>query len=133
MRLLKLAGVLCIMSAVGVMASPPHLINFQGRLKDSGGNPVADSTYSVVFRIYDDPAGGITLWSETQNVTTSNGLFTVQLGSVAPIGPDSVFGASPRYLSMQVGADPEITPRSRLTSGWCWSIVCTVVDGRDLF
>ncbi|HXF48884.1 MAG TPA: hypothetical protein VNL73_05605, partial [Verrucomicrobiae bacterium] len=41
----------------------PQLINFQGILKDGGGNPVADGSYSVTFTIYDAATGGTTLWT----------------------------------------------------------------------
>ena len=116
MRSLVLACALSLYVALNVAALAPHLVSYQGRLTDSGGSPVADAVYSVTFKIYDDPVGGIVLWGETQNVTTSNGLFSVQLGTVTPIDPSAVFGDSTTYLAIQVGADPELTPRTRLTS-----------------
>ena len=69
----------------------------------------------VIFLIYDAPTGGKALWSEKQEVTTSNGLFAVVLGSLE-IFPDDVFVNSGRYLGIQVDPDPELTPRQRLTS-----------------
>jgi hypothetical protein len=107
------AGVLMLCSMV--FAAVPQLINFQGVLKDGSGNPVADGSYSVVFTIYDAPSAGTNLWSETQSVTTVNGLFTVLLGSVTPV-PAAVFDNPDRWLGIQVGADPEMTPRQRLSS-----------------
>ncbi len=96
-------------------ALTPTLVNYQGRLLDSGGNPVADGNYSVVFTIYDAVSGGATIWTESRTVTTIGGDFTILLGSVTPI-TDAVFSSATRYLGVKVGADPEISPRTRLVS-----------------
>lgn len=87
----------------------------QGVLNDSGGAPVS-ATVSMIFRIYDVATGGTALWNETQSVPVSNGLFNVQLGSVQTM-PLSVFMQDTLYLGIQVGADPEMTPRQRIVSG----------------
>ncbi|MCI0406776.1 MAG: hypothetical protein L0209_12065, partial [candidate division Zixibacteria bacterium] len=102
---------------MAVFAAVPQLINFQGILRDGSGNPVANGSYSVMFTIYDLPGSGATaLWSETQSVNTVNGLFTVLLGS-GPLPLDySIFNDSTRWLGVKVGADPEMTPRQRLSS-----------------
>jgi hypothetical protein len=92
----------------------PRMLSYQGRVTDNLGNPVADTTYSVLFSLYTVPSGGSAFWSETQTVRTSAGLFSVLLGSVTPIGalPD----AGALYLGMKAGADPEMTPRLRIVS-----------------
>ncbi len=54
-------------------------INFQGKLVDNNGLNVADSTYSVVFSLYTVSANGSAIWTETDSVTTSNGIFQVAL------------------------------------------------------
>ncbi|HXF49640.1 MAG TPA: tail fiber domain-containing protein [Verrucomicrobiae bacterium] len=100
---------------MAVFAAVPQLINFQSILRDGSGIPVADSTYSVTFTIYNAASGGTNLWTETQSVTTANGLFAVLLGSANPV-PDSAFNDSVRYLGVQVGADPEMTPRQQIVS-----------------
>ncbi len=91
----------------------PTLINYQGRLTDTGGNPVADASYSVAFRIFDASTGGTQLWTETQQVATSGGLFNVLLGANTALTPD-IFSGETRFLEVQVGADPAMTPRQRL-------------------
>jgi hypothetical protein len=96
-------------------ADVPKLINFQGRLTDGSGTPVKDSTYSVLFTIYDDSSGGTNLWSETQPVATKGGTFNVNLGSATAL-PDTIFDDTTRYLAMKVGTDPEMTPRQRMVS-----------------
>ena len=103
-----------LIAAVAV-ADVPQLINLQGVLKDPGGTPVPDGSYSVTFKIYDVPTGGLAIWTETQTVSTSNGLFTVLLGSSTPV-PESLFYNPSRWLGITVGADPEMSPRQQFSS-----------------
>jgi len=92
----------------------PRMLSYQGKLTDTLGQPVADTTYSVAFRLYTVPSGGSPFWNETQTVTTKSGLFSVLLGSVTPIG--SVPGAGALYLGMAVGGGSEMAPRLRVVS-----------------
>ncbi|MGE5693570.1 MAG: hypothetical protein ACM3YF_07315 [Candidatus Zixiibacteriota bacterium] len=97
------------------LAAVPDLVNFQGVLRDTAGNPVADGSYSVTFRLYDTPIGGGLVWEETQSVTTSDGLFNVLLGSIQSL-EETLFNSPDRYLAVRVGTDPETTPRTRLVT-----------------
>ena len=65
----------------------PRLMNFQGRLTDTVGSPVADGIHSVTFRCFTSSSGGVLLWQETQNVTTTKGIFSVLLGAVDSLRP----------------------------------------------
>jgi hypothetical protein len=98
-----------------VFAGIPRMINYQGMLSGSDGKtPVTDGNYSILFSIYNTSSGGSSLWSHTYNVGVTNGLFNVILGdSGAPINLpfDTTY-----WLGMKVGADPELSPRIRLTS-----------------
>lgn len=90
----------------------PTKISYQGYLTDSGGTPIS-GTVSIQFAIYDAATGGTSLWSETQSVTVSHGIFSVYLGDTTPLNlPFDV----PYYLGLKVGTDPEMTPRIPLTS-----------------
>ncbi len=117
-----LAG-LCFCLACGVLlAEAPPLVNFQGKLTDSGGVPVADGSHSLRFRVYSaatgdtgDPCAGSCLWEETQNLSTQFGVYSVLLGSVTPLTA-SVFDGSERYVSVKLAAEPEMTPRQRIAS-----------------
>ena len=95
-------------------ADVPQLINYQGWLTDGNGNPVS-ATVSIQFKIYDSENAGNVLWSETQTVDATNGIFSVLLGTITPI-PYSVFNGDNRYLALQVGNDSEMVPRKRLVS-----------------
>src|SRR5688572_26881312 len=97
-------------------AQAPNLLNYQGKLI-MGGNP-ASGSFSMTFTIYSAASGGNILWTESQSVTVTNGVFNVLLGSATGGGiPSNVFtGSGERHLGIKVGSDPEMTPRFRLTS-----------------
>ncbi len=66
----------------------PFLFNFQGRLADATGVPLADGQYNIRFRAYyNNPTGGTATWTETHSganrVTVKNGIFNTQLGGIS--------------------------------------------------
>lgn len=91
-------------------------INFQGKLQNSNGTNVADGNYSVVFTLYDAASNGTNLWTETQSVSTTDGIFRVSLGSVNSALGSVNFNSDSLYLGIKVGADDEMTPRVRFTA-----------------
>jgi len=117
LKLFLAFGILLILSSIS-WADIPNLINFQGIL-DSAGNPLANKTKSVEFKIYNDSIASLPAnikWSETQSVTTNaGGIFNVVLGTSNPI-PDSAFDDTIRYLGVKVGTDAEMTPRQQIVS-----------------
>ncbi len=101
-------------------AAIPHLINYQGRLTNAAKIPLT-GTYSMTFTVYDALSGGNSLWTETNaSVVVSNGIYSVQLGSVETIS-ESVFSAGDStYLEVKVG-DETLSSRTR-DSGTPYSI-----------
>jgi len=95
--------------------SVPNLVNFQGRLLNSLGSPVADGSYGVTFRLFNTPAGGTLVWAETSLVNTSSGVFTHQLGADNPFSVTLFQDYDSLFLEIVVGGET-ITPRTRLTS-----------------
>jgi len=93
----------------------PRMLSYQGKLTDTFGIPVPDTTYQVTFRLYTGPSGGTPFWTETQTVKAVGGLFSVLLGSVTPV--DSVPQAGNCWLGTQVGSGSELTPRLRIAAG----------------
>jgi len=91
-------------------------INFQGKLVDNSGLTVADSTYTVVFSLYNVSSGGSAIWTETDSVTTKNGIFQVALGANTSLPGNVDFNSDTLYLGIKVGADLEMTPRIRFTA-----------------
>lgn len=120
---LIILGVFFLMQFTGVFGAPsniqvadvPTKIGYQGQLVDSSGAPVPNGTYAMHFAIYSTSTGSTALWGENQNVTVIDGQFDVLLGSVTPLN-GSLFDGSQRWLGVQVGGDPEMTPRQPLAS-----------------
>lgn len=100
----------CLMSAAFAQ-QVPQILNFQGQLTTSAGQPVADGNYSVQFLMYTVATGGTAVWNQTQTVTAKNGVFNVLLSNVT-IDPN----AAAYYLTMKVGTDAEMSPRMRIVS-----------------
>jgi hypothetical protein len=119
---LTLVIVLLALTSLAV-AGVPQMINYQGFLADSAGNPVAEGDYTFYLSIYNDTTDGTVLWAETVTVSIESGLFNVVLGSHNPLSPDLFAPAgaggagAPRYLEVQVeGDDGPFSPRSILSS-----------------
>lgn len=103
----------------------PNLLNYQGKLTDPSGSP-KNGTFSMTFAVYDAASGGNQLpngtpWSETQNVTVTNGVFNVLLGSATAL-PSDMFTGGPsdasgplRFWQVTVSGEA-LTPRSRIAS-----------------
>ncbi|MBN2761574.1 MAG: putative metal-binding motif-containing protein [Bacteroidales bacterium] len=99
-----------------VSAQIPQLINYQARLTAvATGLPVEDGDYTVTFSIYNAATGGIALWTETQTINVTGGIYSVLLGSTNPVEA-SLFTAAERYLGVAVGEDPEMIPRKQIVS-----------------
>ncbi|MDP8269403.1 MAG: tail fiber domain-containing protein [Candidatus Tenebribacter davisii] len=91
----------------------PQTIDYQGRLADSDGNYL-NSVITVDFLIFSVETGGTLLWNETQDVSCANGIFHVQLGSVAAF-PSTLFDGSDRWLELEVGGET-LSPRTIVAS-----------------
>ncbi len=125
-KLFLALGIFLILCSIA-WADIPHGINLQGIL-DSAGNPLANRTVSVEFKIYDDSVGGNVLWSESTSVTTNaGGLFSAFAGNPIPI-PDSAFDDTLRWLGIKVGTDAEMTPRQQIVSN-AYAYRVGTVDG----
>ena len=93
-------------------AAIPSYLGYQGRLKDSSNNP-QNGTLSFIFRIYDAETAGSLLWSETQNVTVTDGYFAVSLGTISAL---NLAFDKPYWFTVEVGGDGEMAPRVRINS-----------------
>lgn len=114
LSILILAVLSIVVLSAAAIAQPPRLINFQGRVLDAAGAPVADGNHTFDFRIYDDSAGGNVVWSELSvTIATTDGLLTYALGTSSAI-PTGMFASNPElYLAVTVDGQVQ-TPRSRL-------------------
>lgn len=90
-------------------------IPIQGRLTDAGGKPVPDGDYTLTFRLYEDPYGGVTLCEDMDGppddplnpVEVSGGLFSAFVDSCSA----EVLDGRWLYLGLEVGDDGEMSPR----------------------
>ena len=106
---------LALMAAFAI-AQEPILVNYQGQLNGTDGEPVPDGSYEVSFSLFDDPTEGTLLWMEVHpEVQTSNGMFSVQLGGIEPINLRT-FETEILALELQVENDIPMWPRIRLTA-----------------
>jgi hypothetical protein len=118
---------LFLLTLIGPVTASGTQLNYQGRLTDGTGQPAADDYYQLTFTIYNSASAP--LWtSGSQTVEVNDGLFNHILGSSNPI-PDSIFVESDLYLGIQVGSDPEITPKTKLTSAAYAAVANKVAGG----
>ena len=97
-----------------VHAQVPQMINYQGQLTDNNGSPV-NGPVTMVFKIFDAATGGLELYSETQSVTVTGGIFNVLIGSTNAI-PLTLFDSSTsRFLQISVNG-AVLTPRRQFGS-----------------
>jgi len=116
-KFLIITSMFCLLTVVCGLytvsyAEIPRLLNYQGKLTDQQNKPVTDGTYSVTFMIYDVETAGVPLWTETQQVTVSKGIFSVLLGGVTPLNLafDKAY-----FLEIKVGTEV-MSPRQRIAS-----------------
>jgi hypothetical protein len=99
----SILSLLFLGAALPSFAAVSRLINFQGRVTDTGGTPVASST-ALVFRLYNVSSGGSALYTESQTVTPDgDGLYSVNIGNVTPLS--GVDFTQDLWLSVEVNTE----------------------------
>lgn len=105
---------ICLVLISGIAAQDTLLINYQGYLTESSGDPINGSVV-LTFTIYSTPNGITSWWGETHpSVEVTNGLFSVLLGSKFGMSK-SIFDGSDRWLGISVNYDGDIQPRTLFT------------------
>jgi hypothetical protein len=112
MKTLAIVAALLLACACAV-AQVPHVLSYQGVLRDASGTPVADGSYEVTFRIYESLAAPSALWTETQTLTASEGIISAELGSVVTLNLSFDQGY---WLGVSVESESELSPRVYLTA-----------------
>lgn len=113
---LLLCGSLLAPEALAQSGDAPSILHYQARLLDSGGSPLSAASLSVTFTLYDAPTGGSVLYTETQSLDVTGGLLSAQIGASTPLNTALFDSSSERWLGITVGADSEMSPRTRMTS-----------------
>ncbi len=104
---------LAMILSITAQGQIPRTISYQGVLTDAVGVAVPDGNYTLNFSIYDVPTGGMRSWYEQQVVSTSKGVFNVQLGAVTPL---RLLFDRPLWLGVAINIGAELTPRTALTA-----------------
>jgi hypothetical protein len=92
----------------------PETMSYQGYLENALTGSPYNGNVSVKFSLYTAAAGGTAIWTETRTVDVSKGIFSVILGKTQPLS--SLDFGTTYYLGIKVGTDPEMTPRTELSS-----------------
>ena len=109
-----------------VWAGIPATLTYQGHLTQAGGSPLT-GTATLQVSLYTSASAGTALWSETHtNISVSNGVFAVQLGSITPL---TLPFDTPYYLGVAVNGGTELLPRQPLSSAPYAFSANTVADG----
>lgn len=115
---------------VEAAAAVGAVVPIQGYLTDSGGTPL-NGSHNVRARIYDALTGGTTLCDDTDAVTVDNGQFNMNMHfcSASDIDGEQI------YLGVQVGADPEMTPRQAIYPvPYAWTVrPGAIIQGADSY
>jgi len=124
---------LCLVLMIGlaliVSAEVPHQMNYQGRLTDAQGSLI-DTTVDLTITIFDDESGTTSLWSETSpDVSVTDGLFSIILGSTNPI-TGSVLNGQIRWLGIQVESGSVMLPLTPIVSS-AYAIHSSFADTAD--
>jgi hypothetical protein len=117
----------------------PNTITYQGCVLGPGGNPVADGTYQMRFRVFDAVTAGNQRWEETDAaVAVMGGLFSATLGD-DPLHPFGSLFATNANLWLEVAIDLDkngsiaanevYAPRQKM-SGAAWAIEADTLDGK---
>jgi hypothetical protein len=84
-------------------ASAPQIVNYQGRLLNSNGVPIASGTATILFTLHNSLTGGTCLWSNSSSscattvgrtVTITDGLFSEPLGDTGAATPYAAIPAT---------------------------------------
>lgn len=124
-----LLGIVLLTRSAASGAQVPGLVNYQGRLVNSNGVPLATGDYELHFSLWDAATGGTQVWGPQHfdntpghghgaKVPAMQGWFNVILGPVDTTGASltDAFNATNCYLEIRVGTNPPVLPRQQILS-----------------
>jgi hypothetical protein len=133
-RLRILLWIALLTAASTFAQSVPALVNYQGRLTDAAGAPLATGDYSLTFRIYGSASGNDLIWGpqvfdgttgtgKGPKIPVVQGYFNVILGPVDTNTGVSggrkileAFTGSARFLEITVDTGAPVAPRQQILS-----------------
>lgn len=113
-------AVLCFSGTVRAATGINDQIHFQGKVVNADGTNVPDGAYDFVFAIYTAASGTSAIWTESRTggdqVAVTDGIFSLDLGSVTALPGSVDFNTDNIYLGIDFDGDGEMTPRVRFTA-----------------
>jgi len=109
---LMLLSLICLFNQ-NLLSQQPRELSYQGLLTDELQEPVANGSYSITFRIYDDAGSSNAIWQEQHAVMTELGIFDVILGTKTPL---NIPFDKQYWIGVSLESNPEMTPRIPLVS-----------------
>ncbi|MBK6910195.1 MAG: hypothetical protein IPH10_04595 [bacterium] len=118
----------------GAQAVVPTTMTYQGIFTDLEGNVMPDGVYEEVgFHIMHSAVGGPPVWSEWQDITISNGVFEVILGTWNPLAPADFLDPQGDGLWLSISYnDTWMNPRQPISSVPFAFIACVADTARNL-
>jgi hypothetical protein len=112
-RFFLLASTAFILNIGESLSQTPKKLSYQGLLLVNKDTPYPDSSYSITLKLYDASNAGNVLWTETQTLSTVNGVFDAILGEISPLNLpfDRQY-----WLGITISPDPEFSPRVQLVA-----------------
>lgn len=114
--LLLLGAALCTLTTnlSAQTAEASGEFSLQGRLTATNGSAVADGQHSLTLKVYARGTGQL-VYTETDMVTTINGIFSTMVGDNGTGGAELMVDADVDYeLGVTVNTEAEMTPRIRI-------------------
>ena len=110
-----IVSLIVLLSLAGCDEILGPIMTFQGRLTDASGTPI-NGNVDITYRFYKVSTGGTPIFTQGPLAYGVNqGLFSSAVGPTgltSGVTPEDL--AEPLWMGVQVGADPEMTPRQRL-------------------
>ena len=126
-----LITIVFVLLAPPSFADIPQMISYQGRVTNSGGDPVTDGNYTMRFRIYDASTGGTMEWdSGNRTIAVSDGVFNVLLGESPQPSLDLEFDEDLWLLVTFAGVNQ--APRQRLASAGYAYMASGLIAGTEV-
>ena len=130
-RITILLLLLVCMVATPVFSEIPQVINYQGKVTDTGGVPIADGIYPMRFFIYTSESGGSFIWdSGARLIAVQGGIFSVTLGESPQPAINLAFDQD-YWLETVIAGDIQ-SPRGRLGSAGYAYMASGLVPGTSV-
>jgi hypothetical protein len=96
-------------------ATPPSVISYQGKILQNGVS--ASTSLTMTFELFNTSTGGSALYTYTEAIVPSSGLFSVLIGDslINPLDPEIFKNNNELYLQVTVGIET-LSPRKRIVT-----------------